>query len=61
MPHQLGKILYRNGEQLQIIGEPYQLFDRWYQDARDEHGQIFAVATPEQEAYECDLLRRQTV
>ena len=61
MPHHLGKIVYQGNQQLQIIGEPYQLFDRWYQDARDSDGVVFAVATPEQEEYECDLLRRQTV
>ncbi len=54
MPHHLGKIIYRNGDQLQIIGEPYELFGSWWQDATDEHGKVFAVKTPEQEAREED-------
>lgn len=57
MPHHLGKVIYRNGDRLQIVGEPYELFGYWWQDAKDEFGKVFAVKTPEQEAREEDLTR----
>lgn len=59
MPHQLGKIIYRNGDRLQIVGEPYELFGYWWQDATDENGKVFAVPTPEQQAKNEDNKRRE--